>query len=135
MSIPDRKTNDFVFKLINIQWIWIGATRKALNRKEFSWRDGTAWSSWSAWHRKQPDDRNKGREDCVVYNRKGWHDATCEPLKNHFVCQKPTSGKNSKLIRKSYFHPNLCRTILVESNSLKLEFKLLLCNPRFLLDS
>ena len=28
-----------------------------------------------------------------------------------------------------------CRTILVESNSLKLEFKLFLCNPRFLLDS
>ena len=29
----------------------------------------------------------------------------------------------------------LYRTILVESNSLKLEFKLFLCNPRFLLDS
>ena len=27
------------------------------------------------------------------------------------------------------------RPILVESNSLKLEFKLILCNPRFLLDS
>jgi len=40
-------------------------------------------------------------------------------------------GKQFKVKGKLTTH----RTVLVESNSLKLEFKLFLCNPRFLLDS
>ena len=69
---------------------WIGLSQ--LLNKRWSWSDGSK-STWTNWHKAEPNGNNTNKTYCVHLRDYKWHDSLCT-VKRYFICKIP--GKSSK---------------------------------------
>ena len=86
VSIPDNKTNTFLFPLATNYWTWTGGHQDSNNT--WIWLDGSK-VTWFNWAKGEPNNAGKN-EDYLVFNYDGagrWSDDPSSKHKRGSLCQ------------------------------------------------